>query len=164
MADEPVPTEPTPTPEPPKGGPDPDQKAARLERELKERNDELAQLRTRVEELSKGDPEKDDLKTQLQKLTEEAGKAKATADRQHLEDAVALELTKAGCRNVKATRAVIEGELSLSEDGTVKGLDVEAVRKSIPELFASPTKVDTAGSPKGSGTSLDDRLEAEFKD
>lgn len=67
--------------------------------------------------------------------------------------AVDLMLAQAGARNVKAARALIDmGKVKLKEDGTVEGVDIEAMKKSDAYLFTVVTQKDEGDGHDGGGS------------
>jgi hypothetical protein len=87
---------------------------------------------------------------------------KTEQDAMLLDKAIEVELIKAGCVNLKATKALIEREaLKLSGD-TVEGLDVGGLTKEVPYLFAASSKIAT-GAPVAGVPTKGEELEARLR-
>ena len=73
------------------------------------------------------------------------------------DSAITLALVQARARNPKAARALLDdSKITLNADGTLSGLDVDALRKSDPYLFDIEVKKDKGpgfggGAPAGGG-------------
>lgn len=66
------------------------------------------------------------------------------------DSAIQVALVEARARNTKAARALLdETKITLNADGTLSGLDVEALRKSDPYLFEIEEKLDEGGGHEG---------------
>lgn len=116
-----------------------------LEGQISERDRQL-------EELKKVDAAS--LQAEIDRLQgeNEAAKEKYDADLAEFRLNAALDaaITAAGGRNVKAVKALLKTDgLKLKDDGTIDGLDLEAIKQSDGYLFKTQTPPPFA---KGSGT------------
>lgn len=132
------------------------------ETELAALNEQLEARDKDIAELSKQTGNSAELQTQLQELQDkyqtetESLTAKVTETKR--DSAIELGLIKAGARNVKATKALLDLEkLEISEDGSLKGLEdqVKALNESDSYLFGtgeSTGQFTAPGNPTGGAT------------
>ncbi len=135
------------------------------ETELTELKGQLADRDKDIAELSKQTGNSAELQTQLQELQDkykmetEALTAKVTETKR--DSAIELGLIKAGARNVKAAKALLDLEkLELGEDGNLKGLEdqVKALNESDSYLFGTGETTGqfaAGGNPTGSTNQSD---------
>lgn len=103
---------------------------SQLDNSLKERDKQL-------EELKKIDV--NEFKTTIDNLQKEN-------ESQRKNHVIDMELLKAKAKNVKAVKALIDDtKVKIKEDGTIEGLDIEALKKSDSYLF-DIEKVQTIGT------------------
>lgn len=117
------------------------QAKAQLEKEVKERDKQL-------EELKKSGGDNAQLKQQIETLqqqnTEQQKAYEAELKQLKLDNAIDAALTAAGARNVKAVRGLFdESKLKLADDGSVEGFkeQLTAVQKSDSYLFVEKQPV-----------------------
>ena len=133
--------------------------AETLKTQVEEYKDQLAKRDADIEELSKQTGNSAELQTSLNDL-----QAKYEADTQALNDKVAettrnsaieLALTKAGAKNFKATKALLDLEaIEVTNEG-IKGLDEQIASLTESESYLFGTGEDTGqfvngGNPQGS--------------
>lgn len=110
-------------------------------RDIKAKDDKIAELEAKLEEANKSEEGRKELKQEIADLKEQMASDKVTH---------ALEL--AGCRNVKAAKAVLE-----DFDG-----DVAALKEKHPYLFEQKPSGSTGGKPTGAAEGDDDKLDRAF--
>ena len=95
----------------------------------------------------------------LRKQLEDATKANEDYQAQAVQRETALkrdyaldtELIRMGVRNAKAARALINLEdVTLTEEGSLEGVDLASLKADNPYLFDAPKPQDAGGAPKGS--------------
>ena len=138
------------------------QKFKDKETELKTATDTLHGLQETVKKFDGVDVEK--LKTAASDAQKQFDTDLAAVRR---DSAVDLMLVQAGARSVKAARAMLDlSKAKLKEDGSVEGVDVDALKKSDPYLFTIEQKKDEGdGHPGGEPGADNDKpgtLEAEI--
>ena len=156
----------------PKGDPNDDAKAARLEQEAKDAKARADALQKQLDEAKTADD--------VKKAADEA-KAQAEADAKAAEDAYKAQITRlgiekalggAGCIDTVSAMAHIDAsKVTVAENGDVAGLDVEAEKKARPHLFGTPTPpiIVSTGAAHSGGTvsetagSIADGVAAAFK-
>lgn len=129
-------TEDSPTP-PDKHG-EPTINKGRYDREMKEKDGQIAKLNAELEKLRKGSKSVDDAMAEVAKLREEL------ADKE-----LSHKLDKAGCVSIKAAKALLDD---------FEG-DVQKLIEGAPYLFGStqePRKGSTGARPQGAPSSNDD--------
>jgi uncharacterized protein YPO0396 len=121
-------------------------------------------LRSQVADLSKRlDAAKtlEDIEAAKKQASDEA---QAAYEAKMLDLGIEVALTKAGCINTRAAKALVDvSSLSLDGDG-VKGLDVAALAKEAPYLFQAPRTVATGTPPAGPPADKDAALTAVMRD
>lgn len=119
-----------------------------LEVQLSTANDTIKQLQETVKKFDGKDPEK--LSADLAALQK---KYDADTARLKLDNALDLAIISAQGRSTKAVKAFLDfDKLKLKDDGTIDGLDLEALKKSEPYLFeAIETNIEGGGNPEGGG-------------
>ena len=110
-------------------------------RDIKAKDAKIAELEAKLEEANKSEEGRKELKQEIADLKEQMEADKVT---------YALEL--AGCRNVKAAKAVLE-----DFDG-----DVAALKEKHPYLFEQKPSGSTGGKPTGAAAGDDDKLDRVF--
>ena len=66
------------------------------------------------------------------------------------DSAIQIALVAAKARNVKAVKALLDdSKITLNADGTLSGLDVKELQKTVPYLFEIETKQDEGGGHDG---------------
>jgi len=130
--------------------------------EAKTATDSLATLQETVKKFDGVDVDK--LKTAATDAQKKFDADLATVRR---DNAVDLALVKAGARNVKAARALLDlSKAKLKDDGSVEGVDIEALKKSDAYLFTVVTETDTGdghdGGDPGAGGDKTSTLESEI--
>ena len=146
---EPKPAENEPKPAEGQGGTDPDEgvkdshgqpgiNKERHDREVEELNNTIAELQAKVDEAAKTDKAREDLKKEIQ-----AAKEAIEAEK------LAWKLEKAGCRNVKAAKALLEDHDN----------DVDKLKAAEPWLFEEDkpkgsTGLKPVGAPDGEAEAL----------
>lgn len=115
--------------------------------QLKERDSDLAELREQSERGS-------ELESKIKALEEKNAKAKAEHEKQvhalRLDAALESAISKAKGKNTRAIRALIEEDkLSFLDDGSLYGLDLDAIKKSDPYLFEEKEAPQFAGFTPG---------------
>lgn len=146
---EPKPAENEPKPAEGQGGTDPDEgvkdshgqpgiNKERHDREVEELNNTIAELQAKVDEAAKTDKAREDLKKEIQ-----AAKEAIEAEK------LAWKLEKAGCRNAKAAKALLEDHNN----------DVEKLKAAEPWLFEEDkpkgaTGLKPEGAPEGEAEEL----------
>lgn len=124
------------------------------EGELKTANETLKTLQETVKKFDGVDVE-----TLKKAATDTETKYKGELDRLRRDSAIQLALVQAKARNPKAARALLDdSKITLNADGTLSGLDVEALKKSDPYLFEIEKKQDEGGGHEGGeggGSALD---------
>lgn len=117
-----------------------------LESQLSAANTTIKDLQEAVKIFDGKDPEKlsADLASLQQKYDADTAKLK-------LENALDVAIIGAKGRSTKAVKAFLDlDKLKLKEDGTIEGLDLEALKKSEPYLFESiETNITGGGEPGG---------------
>lgn len=109
-------------------------------------NDTIKQLREAVKKFDGKDPEK--LSADLAALQK---KYDADTAKLRLDNALDVAIIGAKGRSTKAVKAFLDyGKMKLKDDGTIDGLDLEALKKSEPYLFeAVKTDIIGGGDPGG---------------
>ncbi len=117
-----------------------------LETQLSTANDTIKQLQETVKKFDGKDPEK--LSANLAALQK---KYDADTAKLRLDNALDVAIIGAKGRSTKAVKAFLDlDKLKLKEDGTIDGLDLEALKKSEPYLFeAIETDIIGGGDPGG---------------
>ncbi|MEA5060670.1 MAG: phage scaffolding protein [Candidatus Pelethousia sp.] len=117
------------------------------ENELKTANDTIKALQDTVKKFDGVDV--DALKNAA---TATETKYKGQLDQLRRDSAIQLALVQAKARNPKAARALLDdSKIALNADGTLSGLDVEALKKSDPYLFEIEKKQDEGSGHEGGG-------------
>lgn len=92
----------------------------------------------------------EDEKKELQKMYDEKLK----------QYAVQFALKEAGGRNAKALLALVDlNSITLSEDGTVEGLDIKQLKKEVPYLFEEDNKKMEGTGYHGTNKKIDKKSE-----
>ena len=127
-------------------------------------DEETTKVQTLSTQLSDRDKDMKDLKSKADKgseletqLTTLQGKYKADTEdlqtkltQQKLDSALDSAIVTAKGRNPKAVKALLDAaKLKLKDDGTVEGLDLDALKKSDPYLFEIEQKKDEGGGYQG---------------
>ena len=109
-------------------------------RDMKAKDDKIAELQAQLDEKSKTEQGRAELKDELEKLKAEMA-----------DERVAHKLEMAGCRNVKAARALLE-----DYDG-----DVDKLKEDCPYLFSDDRKKGSTGlKPDGdAGKAEEERVD-----
>lgn len=117
-----------------------------LETQLSTANDTIKQLQETVKKFDGKDPEK--LSANLAALQK---KYDADTAKLRLDNALDVAIIGAKGRSTKAVKAFLDLD-KLKEDGTIDGLDLEALKKSEPYLFETvETNIEGGGDPEGGG-------------
>lgn len=111
-------------------------------RDMKAKDDKIAELQAQLDEKSKTEEGRASLKKELDDL-----KAEMAGER------VAHKLEMAGCRNVKAAKALLD-----DYDG-----DVDKLKEGCPYLFEGKKAGSTGLKPEGGASDLDDKLDKAFR-
>ncbi len=111
-------------------------------RDMKARDDKIAELQAQLDEKAKTEEGRASLKKELDDL-----KAEMAGER------VAHKLEMAGCRNVKAAKALLD-----DYDG-----DVDKLKEGCPYLFEGKKASSTGLKPEGGASDLDDKLDKAFR-
>lgn len=111
-------------------------------RDMKARDDKIAELQAQLDEKAKTEEGRASLKKELDDL-----KAEMAGER------VAHKLEMAGCRNVKAAKALLD-----DYDG-----DVDKLKEGCPYLFEGKKAGSTGLKPEGGASDLDDKLDKAFR-
>lgn len=137
-------------------------KATAAETTVADLQAQLTQRDADIESLKSSAGANDQLNEQLtqmqEKYTTDTEKLKQQLADQRLDAALDRAIGQAKGRNNKAIKALIDNRenLELLDDGTLKGLDMEALQTSAPYLFEITQKKDEGGDPQGgSGGSPD---------
>jgi len=80
-------------------------------------------------------------------------------------NAVDMAILKAGGKNSKAIKALLEmDKISLEEDGTIEGLDLDALKKSDDYLFTKiETRIEGTGYQAGNSATAERTAAQEFE-
>lgn len=115
----------------------------KYQRDMKAKDDKIAELQAQLDEKSKTEEGRAELKAEMDKL-----KADMADER------VSHKLEMAGCRNVKAAKALLD-----DYDG-----DVAKLREDCPYLFSDGKQTGSTGlKPEGdAGKALDEKLDRAF--
>ena len=123
--------------------------------ELSVANDTIKNLKETVKKFDGVDIEK--LKSEITRWEE-----KYNTDISNIKknNAVDMAIIKANGKNTKAIKALIDmDKVSLKDDGTLEGLDIEGLKKSDSYLFDVETvKTKGTGFSSGSGVSYNDNI------
>lgn len=111
-------------------------------RDMKARDDKIAELQAQLDEKAKTEEGRASLKKELDDLKAEMA-----------DERVAHKLELAGCRNVKAAKALLD-----DYDG-----DVAKLKEECPYLFEGKKAGSTGLKPEGGASDLDDKLDKAFK-
>lgn len=115
----------------------------RHDREMKAKDDKIAELQAQLDEKAKTEEGRASLKAELDKLKAEMA-----------DERTSHKLELAGCRNAKAAKALLE-----DYDG-----DVAKLKEACPYLFDAGKKTGATGiKPAGDASDLDDKLDKAFK-
>lgn len=122
-------------------------KVAMLTTQLSDRDKDMKDLKTKAEKGS-------ELETQLGSLQ---GKYKTDTEtlqaqlaQQKLDSTLDLAINAAKGRNPKAIKALLDPtKIKLKDDGTIEGLDLDALKKSDAYLFEIETKKEEGGGFQG---------------
>ena len=115
----------------------------RHDREMKAKDDKIAELQAQLDEKAKTEEGRASLKAELDKLKAEMA-----------DERTSHKLELAGCRNAKAAKALLE-----DYDG-----DVSKLKEACPYLFDAGKKTGATGiKPAGGASDLDDKLDKAFK-
>ena len=105
------------------------------------------------------DKEIEDLKAQMAEMSatkegrEKLEKRISELEAQNKDDRVTFQLQLAGCKNVKAAKALLD-----DYDG-----DIDKMKAACDYLFADPKKTgSTGGKPEGTASDLDEKLDRAF--
>ena len=109
---------------------------------MKAKDDKIAELQAQLDEKAKTEEGRASLKKELDDL-----KAEMAGER------VAHKLEMAGCRNVKAAKALLD-----DYDG-----DVDKLKEGCPYLFEGKKAGSTGLKPEGGASDLDDKLDKAFR-
>lgn len=93
-----------------------------------------------------------------------ADEAQATLTAKMLDLGIEVALTKAGCINTRAAKALIDTQALALDGESVKGLDVAALVKEVPYLFQTPHTVSTGAPPSGTPADKDAAMFAALRD
>ena len=112
-------------------------------RDMKAKDDKIAELQAQLDEMSKTEQGRAELKGELDKLKAEMA-----------DERVAHRLEMAGCRNAKAAKALLD-----DYDG-----DVDKLKEDCPYLFSDGKKKGSTGlKPDGAaGGSIDEKIDRIF--
>lgn len=153
-----------PKPNEPGGTPSDEQKAKRLEKEVADLKEQLAEAKKNAEEFQKKLDDaltEEDIKKAVEAAKEEAAKiqtdaaAKAAAREKRL--VVENELIKANCIDTTSALAHIDlDKVEIASDGHISGLDVSGLAESHKHLFeqSNTSRVASAGTPGGNGKKM----------
>lgn len=153
-----------PKPNEPNGTPSDEQKAKRLEKEVADLKEQLAEAKKNAEEFQKKLDDaltEEDVKKAVEAAKEEAAKiqndaaAKAAAREKRL--VVENELIKANCIDTTSALAHIDlDKVEIASDGHISGLDVSGLAESHKHLFeqSNTSRVASAGTPGGNGKKM----------
>ena len=153
-----------PKPNEPNGTPSDEQKAKRLEKEVADLQEQLAEAKKNTEEFQKKLDDaltEEDVKKAVEAAKEEAAKiqtdaaAKAAAREKRL--VVENELIKANCIDTTSALAHIDlDKVEIASDGHISGLDVSGLAESHKHLFeqSNTSRVASAGTPGGNGKKM----------
>lgn len=123
--------------------------------ELSVANDTIKNLKETVKKFDGVDIEK--LKSEITRWEE-----KYNTDISNIKknNAVDMAIIKANGKNTKAIKALIDmDKVSLKDDGTLEGFDIESLKKSDSYLFDVETvKTEGTGFSSGSGVSYNDNI------
>lgn len=125
-----------------------------LKAELDKRDQQIADIQAKADNA-------DELKAALEKANADNEQYKADSEKREAQMrrdfAIDSELQKRGARSVKVARAAIDAEAlekaEIGEDGSIAGIDFDALVKESPYLFAESQRFDTGGTQKGGGGS-----------
>lgn len=126
--------------------------------QITELQQQLAERDKDIEELSKQAGNDAELQSKYQELQDKYRSETETINNRIAEikrdSAVELELTKAGAKNIKAAKALLDLEkLEVTEDGAVRGLDeqITAITSTDAYLFGGETtgQFASGGNPNG---------------
>lgn len=146
------------------GTPSDEQKAKRLEKEVADLKEQLAEAKKNAEEFQKKLDDaltEEDVKKAVEAAKEEAAKiqtdaaAKAAAREKRL--VVENELIKANCIDTTSALAHIDlDKVEIASDGHISGLDVSGLAESHKHLFeqSNTSRVASAGTPGGNGKKM----------
>lgn len=148
----------------PSGTPSDEQKAKRLEKEVADLKEQLAEAKKNAEEFQKKLDDaltEEDVKKAVEAAKAEAAKiqtdaaAKAAAREKRL--VVENELIKANCIDTTSALAHIDlDKVEIASDGHISGLDVSGLAESHKHLFeqSNTSRVASAGTPGGNGKKM----------
>lgn len=148
----------------PSGTPSDEQKAKRLEKEVADLKEQLAEAKKNAEEFQKKLDDaltEEDVKKAVEAAKAEAAKiqtdaaAKAAAREKRL--VVENELIKANCIDTTSALAHIDlDKVEVASDGHISGLDVSGLAESHKHLFeqSNTSRVSSAGTPGGNGKKM----------
>lgn len=111
-------------------------------RDMKAKDDKIADLQAKLDEKAKTEEGRASLKKELDDLKAEMA-----------DERVAHKLELAGCRNVKAAKALLD-----DYDG-----DVAKLKEECPYLFEGKKAGSTGLKPEGGASDLDDKLDKAFR-
>lgn len=138
--------------------------------ELKSVKEQNSTFEKQIEDLKKVNPE--ELKSTIETLQAEnkalAEKHETERKNDKIDSALELAIVKAKGKNSKAIKALIDREkLSLKDDGSLDGVNVDDLTKNYPYLFETETDPQFAGAvPAGnsSGTGNTSVIEQQIDD
>ena len=121
-----------------------------LKAEIAKRDQQIADIQAKADDA-------DELKAALEKANADNEQYKADSEKREAQMrrdfAINSELQRRGARSVKVARAAIDAEAlekaEVGEDGTVTGIDFDALVKESPYLFDGQQRFDTGGTQKG---------------
>lgn len=148
----------------PKGTPSDEQKMKRLEQQVEALKTQLSEAQQQVTDLTANLDKaltEDDVKAAVAKAKEEAETAQkeaaAAASKREKRLTVENELIRANCIDTAGALAHIDlGNVEVSKDGHISGLDVSELSEKYAHLFSAPNsrKVSSAGNPASAGNEI----------
>lgn len=125
-----------------------------LQAQLSERDEDIAELKKAA---GKDGAWKEKFEKLEEKYTQETEKLAAQLAETAKHNAVDMAILQAGGRNTKAVKALLDMEkIKLKEDGSLEGLDLEALQKSDGYLFKQGTReIQGTGMTQGAGGETD---------
>ena len=130
-----------------------------LEKQLADRDKDIADLKKSAGKDTEWKEKFENLETKYKKETEEMTKKLADTAKNN---AVDMEILKAGGKNAKAIKALLDmDKINLKDDGTLEGLDLNGLKESDGYLFTQETRqISGTGVTKGTETGSEGIAEA----